>query len=126
MLLAWPQVGSDKRTLRPDLFGVSQLLRVMFDVCCCLSGVLSPTVGCVSVAVGVATSRVGPTAIEDRCAWFSQFWRVMFDMCCCLSGALSPTVGCVSVAVGVATSRVGQTETEARYVWSFEMLVCYV
>ncbi len=54
LLLVWPQVGSDKRRLRPDMCVVSQVWRVMFDICCCRSGVLSPTVRCVCVAVGEA------------------------------------------------------------------------
>ncbi len=106
---------------------------VHLHICCCLSGVLSPTVGCVPIAVGAATRRVGQTDTELRpymrgafllllvrpqVRWdgrtlrpnmcrVSQFWCVMFDVCCCLSSVLSPTLGCVSVAVGVAASRVG-------------------
>ncbi len=64
---------------------VSQFWLVMLDVCCCLSGVLSPKVECVSVAVGVATSGVGQTETEARYVVLSQFWHVMFDICCCLS-----------------------------------------
>ena len=62
------------------LLVVSQLWHVMFDICCCLSGVLSPTVGCIFVAVGVATSKVGQTDTETRyvlyfaivtcCVWY--------------------------------------------------------
>ncbi len=44
----------------------SQLWGIMFDVCFCLSDVLSPTIRCVTVAVGVATSRVGQTDTEAR------------------------------------------------------------
>ena len=80
--LAWPQVGSDKQTLRPDTCGVSQFWWVTVDICCCLSGVLSPTVRCVSVAVGVATSRVGHTDIEARYVFFpnSECYGVLISL----------------------------------------------
>ncbi len=74
LLLARPQVTSGKRTLRPDMCVVSSFWCVMFDVCCCLSSVLSPTVGCVSVAVGAATSRVGQTDTEARYVLCFAIW----------------------------------------------------
>ncbi len=105
--LAWPQVGSDKQRLRPDMCSVSQFWRLMFDICCCLSGFLSPAVACVSVAVVWPQAGSGKRRPRRDVCSVSQFGRGMFEVRCCLSGVLSPTVACVSVAVGVVTSRVG-------------------
>ncbi len=100
---------------------------VKLHICCCLSGAPSPAVGCVSVAVGVATRRVEQTDTEARyvLCFATLLWGVQLHICCCISGVPSPSVRYASVAVGVATRRVQQTDIDARYLACFAILVCF-